>query len=117
MSHLTVHNYHIMGSRILSRSFTVEKWEGEDSEHATMPAAPDGMEVDTERATVQSSTEDLGAVEPDVGASISDDDDSEDEDDPANVAMVPMADMLNARFECENVNCSFSPLDHVLTYY
>jgi hypothetical protein len=34
---------------------------------------------------------------------IEDDDDSDDDDDSANVAMVPLADMLNARYECENV--------------
>ena len=28
---------------------------------------------------------------------------SDDDDDPANVAMVPMADMLNARYGCANV--------------
>jgi len=27
----------------------------------------------------------------------------ENDDDPANVAMVPLADMLNARYGCENV--------------
>jgi len=30
------------------------------------------------------------------------DEDSDDDDDPANVAMVPLADMLNARYGCEN---------------
>ncbi len=28
----SLHNYHIMGSRILSRSFHVERWEGEGGE-------------------------------------------------------------------------------------
>lgn len=29
---------------------------------------------------------------------------SDDEDDPSDVAMVPMADLLNARWGCENVS-------------
>lgn len=38
-----------------------------------------------------------------------DDGDSEDDDDdPSDVAMVPMADMLNARYGCENVRFSIS---------
>lgn len=43
-----------------------------------------------------------------------DDDDSDDEDDPSDVAMVPMADMLNARYGCENVRSSISFLEVML---
>ena len=35
--------------------------------------------------------------------------DDDDREDPADVAMVPMADMLNARFESENVRTTASP--------
>ena len=31
-----------------------------------------------------------------------------DDEDPSDVAMVPMADMLNARYGCENVGLLFS---------
>ena len=46
------------------------------------------------------------------------DSDDEDREDPSDVAMVPMADMLNARFESENVRngCDHSKA-HALTSY
>jgi len=67
--------YHIMGSRILSRSFQVEALSTTSSH-----ALNDNDSDETE-----------------------DDEDGDDEDDPANVAMVPLADMMNARYGCENV--------------
>ena len=101
MSHYNVHSYHIMGSRILSRSFTVDKWEDEEPRHESTSSTTYDMDVDPERALVQNYVADSGSVEPDVETAISDDD-SEDGDDPENVAMVPMADMLNAR-SCKRV--------------
>jgi hypothetical protein len=89
-----------MGSRILSRSFHVEKWEGEDDENPlTINGMGCAMDVDeetlTSEAEVREETEES-------------DDDSEGEDveDPSDVAMVPMADILNARYGSENV-CIF----------
>ena len=85
-----------MGSRILSRSFTVHKWVGGTEDEDAMVADPDisigsGMDVDMDA--------------PSSGDVPLDGTDSDDEDmeDPGDVAMVPMADMLNARFESENV--------------
>jgi N-lysine methyltransferase SETD6 len=68
-----------MGSRILSRSFHV----GADVEE---------MSVEEEPSSSRSNSEE-----------IEDDEDTDDDDDPGNVAMVPIADMLNARYGCENV--------------
>ncbi|KAI5116691.1 hypothetical protein M0805_002853 [Coniferiporia weirii] len=91
-------NYHLMGSRILSRSFQVERWEGQQEVANEEQSVVEGaMEVDGEEAAPHE--------EPDVGvidvASVNDDDD-EDEEDPSDVTMVPMADMLNARYGSEN---------------
>ena len=45
---------------------------------------------------------------------IEDDEDSDDDDDdPGNVAMVPIADMLNARYGCENVSAPL-PIESVI---
>jgi N-lysine methyltransferase SETD6 len=96
-----------MGSRILSRSFQVAKWEserreGEESDgkghmdpiHTNTSIDSAAMDVDDP----QLSSENKLREEDD------DEEDDESEDDPADVAMVPMADMLNARFESENVS-------------
>ena len=82
-----------MGSRILSRSFQVEALSTTDS-------------VDSSQTTAQEDVE-MNLDEPSPHAlNDNDSDESEDgdeEDDPANVTMVPLADMLNARYGCENV--------------
>jgi len=91
-----------MGSRILSRSFTVEKWgederiqgEGEENEGSTGAnnSVDSAMDVDD------------GIDEQDGG---DDEEEGDEGDDPSDIAMVPMADMLNARYGSENV-CPFS---------
>lgn len=90
--------YHIMGSRILSRSFVVEKWNGDEDEddaagtagNISMESAMDVDEKDPNQ-------------DPDrVGHEEDSEDEDEDEDDPSDVAMVPMADILNARYQTEN---------------
>ncbi|KAF8520448.1 SET domain-containing protein [Hysterangium stoloniferum] len=101
--------YHLMGSRILSRSFRVERWSGEeegsDADHPAMEPMTnqvDGMDVDT----VEHHSDD--ANEPvDVGENSESMDDEDDEDDPSDVAMVPLADMLNARYKSENARLCY----------
>jgi SET domain-containing protein 6 len=91
-----------MGSRILSRSFHVEKWEGEDDENPlTTNGTGCAMDVDEETSTFEAEAEVREETE-------ESDDDSEGEDveDPSDVAMVPMADILNARYGSDNV-CIF----------
>ena len=108
-----------MGSRILSRSFHVEQWAGEDGEdgegESIVGDNPDvsmesqrSMDVDQPRAesAPQISPDVAEQVEREDGESDSDDDDQENVED---VAMVPMADMLNARYGGENV----SGLSHI----
>lgn len=106
----TLERYHIMGSRILSRSFQVERWDpsANDEEEGGAPQA--GMSVDVGH---------LGPMDPDEGydnnieEEHNGDSDDEDDDDSGDVAMVPMADMLNARFGCNNVRCSAGSLVHI----
>ncbi|KAF9452763.1 SET domain-containing protein [Macrolepiota fuliginosa MF-IS2] len=94
-THYTLGIYHIMGSRILSRSFVVEKWEGDEDEDETPGEAANAsmgsaMDVDGQ----DHDQEKTGDAE--------DSEDAEDEDDSSDVAMVPMADILNARYQTEN---------------
>lgn len=94
-----------MGSRILSRSFHVERAEGEGSHNEE--AAAD-ISVDSQGSAMSVDVDDAAPVGTE-GDGMDDDSESEDEDaeDPADVAMVPMADMLNARYSSENVSDTF----------
>jgi SET domain-containing protein 6 len=93
----------------------VEKWgEGDECESdgknkdeigndETNTSAGSGMDVDDN-------------ISADAGERMSDDEngtdnsDDENDDDLSDIAMVPMADMLNARFGMENVCIAFSPV-------
>ena len=105
-TYYSLERYHIHGSQILSRSFQVERWEGEDEgeENTSIRSvgnASGDMEVD-EPSHLES--EDNEIVEEDS-----------DDEDPSDVAMVPMADMLNARYGCENVGLLFSSSGNEMT--
>ncbi|KAL1945928.1 hypothetical protein VTO73DRAFT_1930 [Trametes versicolor] len=114
--YFSLERYHLMGSRILSRSFTVEQWKGEHhdggDEHDGDDEAADtsAMDVDSQEAPSTDAAETTepapvdGSDGPEELQIEGDGEDSDDEDheDPGDVAMVPMADMLNARFESEN---------------
>lgn len=109
-THYSLQNYHIMGSRILSRCFRVEKWEGDDQANDNNHSQ-DGMEVD--EGPSECDDMNVPADDPEVETEIDEDIEDEDEEaeDPSDVAMVPMADMLNARYGSENV-CPFcTPLN------
>ncbi|KAI3604827.1 set domain protein, partial [Moniliophthora roreri] len=83
----TLEQYHIMGSRILSRSFDVERWESEYGENeAANTSAASAMDVDQLVAPPEPQEEEI----------------HEEEEDPVDVSMVPMADLLNARYGSEN---------------
>lgn len=111
----TLERYHLMGSRILSRSFHVLRWkpDGEEpDEEAEVDEADAGSALDVDAAPSDGSAMEVdtpnGEAAPaqateDAGEEPADDED-EDEDryeDPFDVAMVPMADMLNGRFNTE----------------
>lgn len=93
-----------MGSRILSRSFHVEKWEGKCEKHdndqalAAVEDTRNMMEIDlAEQDTM--ATEDYEQHNVEDGQKT----DEEDNEDPSDIAMVPFADILNARYRSENV--------------
>lgn len=96
-----------MGSRILSRCFHVEKWEGDEEDEQEEDEnkndiSHDGMEVDEEPSAPNESV----VSDRTEGEEVVEEEDDEDDDDPSDVAMVPMADMLNARYGSENVRHS-----------
>lgn len=117
-----------MGSRILSRSFHVERWRGEpDIDKEKPKSEPDAQTVDADNSQNASMEVDedagLQSILNEVAASReghaegADDGDSDDEDDedPSDVAMVPIADMLNARYGCENVRFVYICRNYRLT--
>ncbi|EEB98427.1 hypothetical protein MPER_02066, partial [Moniliophthora perniciosa FA553] len=79
-----------MGSRILSRSFDVERWGPEDdANEAVNTSAASAMDVDQPVAPPEPQEEEIR---------------EEEEEDPIDVSMVPMADLLNARYGSENAH-------------
>ncbi|KAG1861544.1 hypothetical protein DFJ58DRAFT_777259 [Suillus subalutaceus] len=101
----TLHRYHITGSRILSRSFNVERWEGEVEQDSEYVPEQDSNE-DARANTSIGSAMDVddsgdGGEAVNEGGSDSDSDD-EEIDDTSDIAMVPMADILNARYDSVN---------------
>jgi len=95
----SLETYHVMGSRILSRSFQVEAMSAASTDLRQTPAQEDSeMSVD-EISPNSSDNNDSDAIIDDEDS----DDDGDGDDDTADVAMVPLADMLNARYGCGNV--------------
>ncbi|KIJ49632.1 hypothetical protein M422DRAFT_225528 [Sphaerobolus stellatus SS14] len=97
--------YHIMGSRILSRSFNVEKWTGEEGEG---DESFDTQGDDSNDMDIDDTQQGANPVEEHEDE---DSDSDSDEEDPGDVAMVPLADVLNARYECENAKLCYETDD------
>lgn len=106
-----------MGSRILSRSFIVEGWkkpeddddeDNDDDDLGTNVSLENVMDIDEPPTDLHELEEAEVEANQSLQQFAEDDSDSENEDteDPGDVAMVPMADMLNARYQSENVGCS-----------
>lgn len=94
-----------MGSRILSRSFNTEKWqrreEGEGEELQGDTSMGSAMDIDEHE--VKGS--ELHSQSRRESESSDEEEDGDDKpSDPSDTAMVPMADMLNARYEHANVS-------------
>ncbi|KAI9507469.1 SET domain-containing protein [Russula earlei] len=94
--HYSLEAYHIMGSRILSRSFQVEAWSATYNVDTSQTPPHEDPEMSLDKHSPQALDDNSSDEDEDK-----DSDDGEN-DDPANVAMVPLADMLNARYDCEN---------------
>ncbi|KAF8694403.1 Rubisco LSMT substrate-binding, partial [Rhizoctonia solani] len=116
-TYYTLEQFHIMGSRILSRSFHVE--EDEEEKREPEEVNPDvsmessrSMEVDRSREENPQTEVQEGEAENEYEEEEDSDSDSEDGEKVEDVAMVPMADMLNARYGGENAKLFYEP--HVL---
>ncbi|KAL0956810.1 hypothetical protein HGRIS_002923 [Hohenbuehelia grisea] len=99
--HYTLERYHIHGSRILSRSFCVEPApsDASDEPSGTTQNHDDAMDVDVPS---DSQSHPAATRVHDNDGDLSVDQDDEDEEEEDIVSMVPMADMLNARYGSEN---------------
>ncbi|KAG9124878.1 hypothetical protein FRC07_009894, partial [Ceratobasidium sp. 392] len=106
----TLSQFHIMGSRILSRSFHVEPWrkDEDDQNEEKQDAKAEEAKQATEDADV--SMESAQSEQPAEVEDGENDSDSDDEgENVEDVAMVPMADMLNARYDGENAKLFYEP--------
>ncbi|KAJ3544364.1 hypothetical protein NMY22_g2810 [Coprinellus aureogranulatus] len=101
-TYYSLETFHIMGSRILSRSFSVEKWQGggDHEEHAGDKSTDSAMDVDEQSAEDPSQ----GHEGSDDQGDENDSDEEGEQADSSDTAMVPMADMLNARYEHANAS-------------
>ncbi|KAJ7467176.1 SET domain-containing protein [Mycena latifolia] len=100
----TLEIYHVMGSRILSRSFDVEKDEAEEEleEEDADTAEVEGADASEEAGAANTSLGSAMDVDGETASAHSGDSDDSDSDEPSAVAMVPLADMLNAQYGSEN---------------
>jgi len=95
-----------MGSRILSRSFNVEKWaSGEDEEENAAANTSYGSEMDVDAPQATEGDE--------SGSHRDEEEDGVGIDDLPDIAMVPIADMLNAKYGSENVRSRGVLLYHI----
>ena len=104
--------YHRMGSLLLSRSFHVKRdLNHAESDDADISSAP--AEVAVERAIPRNEAQDEQGDDEEEEAEIEIQDDEDDEEkeeneeDVRDISMVPMADMLNAKFGSENTRCFY----------
>jgi len=104
----TLDRFHTNGGRILSRSFYVEPFAGEEDGQEDGSAS---MDVDLELVE-----EDAQTLQKTEEGTIDTEEHQEGEcEDDAEVAMTPMADILNARNSCNNVCLYFCDSQDVLT--
>ncbi|TRM70198.1 hypothetical protein BD626DRAFT_476605 [Schizophyllum amplum] len=102
-THFSLTAFHMNGSRVLSRSFNVED-DGSDADSDAGEEAntsTDAMDVDVPEAPAEEPAP--------ANEDHSDDDDDSDDEEAAEVGMVPMADMLNARYGSENAKLYHEP--------
>ncbi|PVG02510.1 SET domain-containing protein [Serendipita vermifera] len=106
----SLRRYHINGSRILSRSFHVEEWTPETNEdEGTADNNSDHGDVDdaseVPHVTVDNDSPFVVDRQPETGEEEEEEEDEDEDEDSEkvdHVAMVPMADILNARYGCNN---------------
>jgi N-lysine methyltransferase SETD6 len=110
-----------MGSLILSRSFHVEQYEEQNQDEGGSDSFYNrdaGMEMDVGDAARNLFHDDVDgdalrlrdSEGMDVTSDVEESEESEDGDNPEDVAMVPLADILNARYGSANVSDFKDPL-------
>ncbi|KAJ7646778.1 SET domain-containing protein [Roridomyces roridus] len=111
----TLEIYHIMGSRILSRSFDVEKDDDDQAEAEDEREERDLEENGAPADTSLGSAMDVDGAQDEEAEPHSEaaDEHSEQEEDEesSSVSMVPIADMLNARYGSENAKLFYEKDD------
>jgi SET domain-containing protein 6 len=105
--HYTLKDYHAAGSLILSRSFSIGELGGSKDEAGEGDDDDDGMmDVDEPYSATQGKEDRMGV-----------DNDSDDEQgNEDEIAMVPLADMFNARYGSENVSLTIVSLFKLRIY-
>lgn len=130
LTRYSLSTYHLMGSRILSRSFTIEitddarQHAGDmDAGNTSIVSSGSAMDVDEPKPADGNSCEndhhpDHHAPEPgrddqaehgQEGEGEEGGESDEEEEVAAEVVMIPLADILNARYQSENVRLFYEP--------
>ncbi|PPR01715.1 hypothetical protein CVT24_001591 [Panaeolus cyanescens] len=105
--HYSLEKFHIMGCRIMSRSFTLEIQEGEEGEGQSNDNDENEIQPDDGNTSMGSAMD--VDHEDDPKQTSEEQDEDEDEEDETEVVMVPLADFLNARYQTENVKLFYEP--------
>ncbi|KAJ3507304.1 hypothetical protein NLJ89_g6379 [Agrocybe chaxingu] len=109
----TLETYHLMGTRISSRSFTLEK-EEEEKEHHGADHSAENEGANTSMGSAMDidappSHEHQGDEEHADEGHEEEHEEVEEEEDSPEVVMIPLADILNARYKTENVKLFYEP--------
>ncbi|KAJ3762252.1 hypothetical protein EV360DRAFT_79480 [Lentinula raphanica] len=112
-TYYSLERYHITGSRILSRSFDIERGATDEvSGEEELDGEADrstGSAMDVDEDNAPAGVEDNSIQDDATG-----EEEEEDEEDAINVSMVPVADLLNARYGSENASAKLFYEDKVL---
>ncbi|KAG8859828.1 hypothetical protein FRB91_006486 [Serendipita sp. 411] len=100
----SLQRFHINGSRILSRSFQVEDWQDDNASDESRPEEQEENDEDEENPPqlIAAPLSQQGDVEAAPNGPVGLDEDEDEDDERDGVSMVPMADILNARYGCNN---------------
>lgn len=111
----SLEHFHIQGSRILSRSFSVPSSRAGRKKNGRQEAGAgdtsmqmDGdvsMQTDEGDKTLDLGDQTLKTVNDENEDEPEEEEDEEDDEDAEEEVMVPVADMLNAAYERDNVGC------------
>ncbi|KAF8813911.1 SET domain-containing protein [Phlegmacium glaucopus] len=92
----SIEMYHLMGSRVLSRSFTLSREEDDHENDVDDSSMGSAMDIDGPLHKGASATDDSQKGD-------NEEEGEDEEEEETEVVMIPLADILNARYETENV--------------